>query len=1167
MSKRKSPKPPSPSSGTGDDPAKLSEAVRRAVAAFGAATTPKLASGIGAPEDQMRGPLEVLLRAVAKALRVEVVPIGEASLADLKVRPDYAIEVDRAVCGYLEVKAPQKGADTSKFTDEHDRKQWERLKALPNVLYTSGNEWALYRDGERVGQVARMVGDVRTDGAGLAPSGDELARLLAEFLRWKPTPPRTITQLVQSVARLCRLLRDEVVEALRREASGPAKPFSSLATDWRGLLFPGASDEQFADGYAQTVCFALLLARSDGIDFAGQSVAEIARLLGREHSLMGKALGILTDESTGAFSVTLGTLVRVVGVVDWRRIEKTQRDLYLYLYEKFLEEYDPSLRKETGSYYTPVEVVDAMVRLTDDVLRTRLQSQASDPVGDAEVASAARGFASQDVTVVDPAMGTGTYLLSIIRRVADFVDKEEGPGAVKASLRSLAKRIIGFEVQTGPYAVAELRATEAFREHGAKLPADGMRLYVANTLDNPYVEQTHLGTGYEPIARSRREANTVKREEPIVVVIGNPPYRDQAKGLGGWIEQGDPNLKQATPLDAFRAADNGGNEYVLSNLYVYFWRWATWKVYDAHAEAPAGVVAFITPSGYLTGAGFAGMREYLRRTADEGWIIDLTPEGHQPPQSTRVFPGVQQPLAIAIFIRKGKPDPTTAATIHYLAVRGVREAKFAKLKDVALDGADWQLTTRGWQDTLQPARSRGWTDAPCLDDLMPWHMPGMKANRNWIYAPEASLLRRRWRRLLDTADPDQKKALMKETPDRALGKQGVLPIPGQPARTGPLATEKDGCTPVRVSLRSFDRQFVIPDARVIDRPRGELWGVNSLLQVFATQQGDRGIRRGPAVTFAAHVPEMHHYAGRGGWVHPLWRDADGGAPNLAPGLVDLLATRLGQPVTGEDFVAYLAAVAAHPAFTERFAEDIQTPGLRLPLTSDAALWNEALSVGREVIWLHTYGERFHDVAANRPKSPPRLPSDQCPKVQVAIPDDEDGMPDDIRYDEATKTLHVGKGQVAPVPARVWAYEIDDWRVVRRWFGYRRKDPAAKRTSPLDDDVATAWTAETTTELLNLLNVLGRLVHLEPTQKDLLARIVSSPQIVVADLTDGGVLPVDRRLAGPVTIAPLLTLPRRQSSRGASADGSATECEAPGAPRGLTADAVSKKPDAGDGRPR
>jgi hypothetical protein len=166
------------------------------------------------------------------------VPRGEASLSDLRIRPDYAIEIDHAICGHLEVKAPGKGANPAAWKPKsHDARQWEKLKLLPNVLYVDGNEWALYRNGVRIGNLVRLRGDVRTSGSRLAPPDSELGRILAAFLRWSPTPPRTLNQLVQSVAGLCRLLREEVTEALVREQeSTQATPFTHLAADWRELL-------------------------------------------------------------------------------------------------------------------------------------------------------------------------------------------------------------------------------------------------------------------------------------------------------------------------------------------------------------------------------------------------------------------------------------------------------------------------------------------------------------------------------------------------------------------------------------------------------------------------------------------------------------------------------------------------------------------------------------------------------------------------------------------------------------------------------------------------------------------------------------------------------------------------------------------------------------------
>jgi hypothetical protein len=185
--------------------------------------------------------------------------VGETALADLKTRPDFAITVNNALVGFIEVKAPGKGADPRRFDDPHDKEQWIKLKSLPNLLYTDGNTFSLWRDGQPAGQIIRLDGDVATSGAKLrAPEPDTLLPLTSDFLQWSPIPPTNAKKLAEVSARLCRLLRDEVVEQMGH--GNPA--LTGLAEDWRKLLFPQADDGQFADGYAQAVTFGLLVARA-----------------------------------------------------------------------------------------------------------------------------------------------------------------------------------------------------------------------------------------------------------------------------------------------------------------------------------------------------------------------------------------------------------------------------------------------------------------------------------------------------------------------------------------------------------------------------------------------------------------------------------------------------------------------------------------------------------------------------------------------------------------------------------------------------------------------------------------------------------------------------------------------------------------------------------------
>jgi hypothetical protein len=275
------------------------------------------------------------------------------------------------------------------------------------------------------------------------------------------------------------------------------------------------------------------------------------------------------------------------------------------------------------------------------------------------------------------------------------------------------------------------------------------------------------------------------------------------------------------------------------------------------------------------------------------------------------------------------------------------------------------------------------------------------------------------------------------------------------------------------------------------------------------------IKNGPALTFTAHIPDMHHYNGRGGRAIPLYRDAQATAPNLAPKLLPYLAWRLATSLTPEDLLAYVAAVVAHPAYTQRFVEELQVPGVRLPLTADPALWNEAVRLGAEVLWLHTYGERYVDPAAGRPQGPPRLPKEHRPSVVVRIPDTEAAMPTAISYDPHAQVLHIGAGQIAPVPPAVWTYEVSGWKVVKRWFDYRKRTPRGRRSSKLDHVVPTCWRPDYTTELLNLLQILGRLIDLQPGQAELLGRVCAAPQITVLDLEAAAVLPPPARVRRPL----------------------------------------------------
>lgn len=1100
--------------------------IEKAVGDFGASAKAKLAGADGQPEDQLRAPLETLFADVAAILHPAVqnlVLTGETSLAEMRTRPDYAVKVKNALVGFIEVKAPDKGADPRKWKTGHDKEQWDKLKALPNLLYTDGDSFSLWRDGALVGPIVHLDGGIEQAGAKLAAPQTFLP-LLSDFLTWKPIAPKSATELARVSARLCRFLRDEVLEQL--DAPEKNARLTDLKDDWKALLFPDADDAKFADGYAQAVTFGLLMAKSKDMALTG-GLDHVARELGKANTLIGTALRLLTEQELN-LGPALDTLTRVLDEVSWAKVSKGDPEAWLYFYENFLEVYDNKLRKLTGSYYTPPEVVRTMVRLCDEALK-------SPRFGIAD------GLAGKDVHIVDPATGSGTFLLGLIERIKATIAARDGEGNVAASMNEIADRLVGFELQFGAFAVAQLRLLAEMLEIGADATP---RLFVTDTLGDPFAD-LETGQGiYREISKSRTEANKVKRSEPITVVIGNPPYKEKAKGKGAWVENGSPakQKREDIPLNSWQPPKEwkvGAHAKHLRNLYVYFWRWAAWKVFEQGAggrdldppaqEQLSGMVCYITVAGFLNGDGFQKMRADLRSQCDDIWVIDCTPEGHQPEVATRIFQGVQHPVCIVLASRSRAPGESAARVQYRALAKGRREQKFEELKTITLAGGGWSKCPADLRAPFLPELREGWGAFAPLDAVIGDCGSGVMPGRTWIIAPDEVSLKLRWKRLVE--EPKAEKRAMLFQPhmrdgkpgDRHVGKSGkALWWPQREILTAIEDAPKQvnhedqklrllarralvGEAPVRYGFRSFDRQYILPDARVINQPNPGLWDNYSDKQIFLSALMAHSPKSGPAISATALIPDLHQYKGSfGGRVFALWKNAAATESNISPAIVALLSKAFGAPVDPVDVFAYVAALLAHPAYTARFAEDLVRPGLRVPLTADAALFAEAAGLGREVIRLHTFGERF---ATEDPPRPPRVGEGgpTLPK-DGAIPSTPEGFPDTLEYDAAKRRLLVGTGFINNVPPAVWAYEVSGKQVLRQWFSYRRKNRERpligdkRPPSPLGDIQPDRWLPEYTSELINVLNVLALLVELEPKQADLLRRICDGPLIPASKLT-------------------------------------------------------------------
>ncbi len=1041
----------------------------------------------GEPEDQLRAPIETLFEAYGRVIGREILLTGEPHLKERMGKPDFAAHDQKHMIGYVEVKAPGKGADVGRFKG-HDLDQWRRFQGVPNILYTDGNEWALYRSGEREGRIIRFREDARLEGSkavDLEIAGG-LFQVLALFSSWTPIVPRKPKDLAEFLAPYCRLIRGEVEEALENTRS----PLQTLKKEIKNLLFPEATDRQFADAYAQTVIFALLLAKLEGANVL--DLQNAYGVLESRHLLLSRCLQFLTDpQARVEISSSLGLTQRVIQEVapDSLKPAAGEGDPWLFFYEFFLAKYDPRLRKEWGVFYTPVEVVRCQVSLIDEILAGEMGKE--------------MGFVEPGVVTLDPALGTGTYLIGIIDHALSRVEAEEGRGAVKGGARSLVGNLHGFEWMVGPYAVAQLRFSRSLMARGATLPPAGVGIYLTNTLESPHTHPPAPPLFHKPMAEEHKRALKVKDAEHVLVCLGNPPYGRHEAGrevnkavTGGWVRYGDekhdPILEDF--IEPARKAGLGVHLKNLYNQYVYFIRWALWKVFEHDSAVGPGIVSFITCSSYLEGDAFAGLREHMRRTCERIDIIDLGGEGRGTRKDENVF-AIQTPVAIFIAWRKERKDPDKPAVVRYVRIEGNREEKLAKLAAIR-SAADlkWKKAPSDLKAPFVPVVTTSYFIWPMLIDIFPWQQSGVEAKRSWPIGPENEVLKERWKALIGGKD---KAFLFKETRDRKIN-ASYPSLLQEEGRLPPLvdAGIEDFKSPVRFAFRSFDRQYIIPDNRLGDYFRPSLWFAQSEKQIYLTSLLNHPLGKGPALVACCNIPDRHHFRGSFGGkdIFPIYRDSVAGEFNSAPGLIDYLSTEYGGKISAEDVACYVYAMLAHPEYTKRFSRELGSREVRVPLTKKAALFFRAVELGRHLIWLHTYGERF--VGEGRPKG--AIPPGKA-KCLKAVPEEEDKYPNEFRYDEERKTLRVGEGEFGPVEPEVFHFEVSGFKVVKSWLGYRPRERAGKKSSPLDDIRPRSWTREFTRELLELLWVLEKTVEGYPEQIILFDEILDGPLFIASDL--------------------------------------------------------------------
>ncbi|MGW2227717.1 type ISP restriction/modification enzyme [Streptomyces formicae] len=382
-------------------------------------------------------------------------------------------------------------------------------------------------------------------------------------------------------------------------------------------------------------------------------------------------------------------------------------------------------------------------------------------------------------------------------------------------------------------------------------------------------------------------------------------------------------------------------------------------------------------------------------------------------------------------------------------------------------------------------------EAPLLGDLMPWSVAPLRPGRGWPMGPDAASLKARWDAFVRADAPARARLL---APSRSRTPHTtVAQLPGHPGGTGPLATESGRCPePVRVLHGPFDEQWLIPDHRLIDVARPELWRVAGEGQLFLVEQGHVAGATGPAVLASAVLPDGRSPAGRPGRIRPLFRRPCGREPNVAPGLLTHLSAALGQPVNAEDLLAWTLA-AARPS----------AGGCRVPLTSDAGLWARGTELGHHLLRLQARADGAR----------PKLPGGRRPYVRAPLP----ARPTALTYDADEEALCLDAGRISPVPREAWEFEVSGVRVLELWCRRRTTPTEPEDPTTLEAIRPTTWPQTWTSELLELITVLTLLSELEPRRGELADALDEGRTTDAAELREAGILPAPEAARRPASV--------------------------------------------------
>ncbi|MEG4336714.1 type ISP restriction/modification enzyme [Microcoleus sp. D3_18_C2] len=941
--------------------------------------------------------------------------------------PDFTVRRRELLVGYVEAK--DVGLDLDQIEKSEQLQRY--IEAFPNLVLTNYLEFRWYVNGKR--RQKEILAD-RNENKLQVRATEKIAALLDQFLNYTGEIISSPEDLARQMARLTKAIRLATTTAL--EGENKDGELHQLKQGFSEVLLPDLNDADFADMYAQTISYGLFAARvghaqNPGCEpftrrTAGTYIPATNPFLKRLFNT------IVETDAVSQLDWAIDDLVQLLSQVDMGSIlenfgQRTrQEDPVVHFYETFLAAYNAALRKSRGVYYTPEPVVSFIVRSVDAILKDRfdlplgLADNAKDPVTQ-----------KPKVQILDPATGTGTFLYEVVKQIYRNLEEIGMANQWDSYVRdNLLNRLFGFELLMAPYAIAHLKLGLELQELGYKFKGkQRLGIYLTNTLDEA-LKKSEIVFG-QFVAQEANEASTVKRDVPVMVVLGNPPYSGHSANKSEWIAG---LVKDYYYVDGVPLGEK--NSKWLQDDYVKFIRFGQWRV----SETGYGVLAFVTNHGYLDNPTFRGMRQNLMQTFTDIYILDLhgnskkkevSPDG-SPDQN--VF-DIQQGVSIGIFVKE--PGKDTPAKVHHAELWGDRASKYKSLNLLDINEVEWKAIEPQSSFYLFCPQDRnvleeydeGWK----ITDILLVHSVGIVTARDNLTIKWSS-------QEVETTVKDFVSLPIEEARKKyELGddsRDWKVSLAQDDIRSN--GTEKGLIT--SIMYRPFDKKFTYYTGQTrgfICMPRSDVMShmLNKANLGFYTcrqtiSESWQHILATNSITDDCYVSNKSRERG---YLFPLhtYRDLFGETtPNLSSDFIAAIREKLGYVPTPEAIFYYIYAIFHCPTYRQRYAECLKIDFPRVPLTSNDQLFKDLGAKGQALVDLHL------------------MKSKKLNKLITKMNGDGDNAVTEVIYKPAEQRVYINKTRyfegIAP---EVWEFKIGGYQVLDKWLKDRKK---AKRTLSFDD---------------------------------------------------------------------------------------------------------------------